>query len=119
MTQTLAPIRQLALVHPLPDAEFERLRDAVPEVRILRSSPADWGQAVAQADAVVAQQHGVTVDDLLGAGPGLRWIQTASAGVDRHLTARLRASTCSAMLTVCTPLAFVSTTGLARSRAVR
>jgi len=92
MTQTLAPIRQLALVHPLPDAEFERLRDAVPEVRLVRADPSDWGRAVAQADAVLLGHHGVTVDDLLGAGPGLRWIQTASAGVDRHLTARLRAS---------------------------
>jgi len=92
MTQTIAPIRQLALVHPLPDAEFERLRDAIPEVRVVRSGPTDWGKAVAQADAVLLGHHGVTVDDLLGAGPGLRWIQTASAGVDRHLTARLRAS---------------------------
>lgn len=93
MSQTLTPIRQLTLLHPLPDAEYARLHAAVPEVRFVRAdTAADWTGAVAHADAVLLGHQGVTIDDLLGAAPGLRWIQTASAGVDRVLTPRLRAS---------------------------
>jgi len=92
MSLTLAPIRQLTLLHPLPDTEVERLHAVVPEVRLVRAGARDWVDAVAHADAVLLGHQGVTVDDLLGAAPGLRWIQTAAAGVDRVLTARLRAS---------------------------
>lgn len=92
MSQTLAPVRQLTLLHPLPDAELARLHDAVPEVRLVRAGDGDWPAAVARADAVLLGHDTVAIDDLLGAAPGLQWIQTASAGVERHLSPRLRAS---------------------------
>lgn len=92
MTHTLFPVRQLALLHPLPAAELDRVRAAVPEVRLVSAEGPEGLRAAAGADAVLLGHQGASIDDVLGAAPGVRWIQTASAGVDRHLTPRLRAS---------------------------
>jgi phosphoglycerate dehydrogenase-like enzyme len=64
------------------------------EFRGLRFIPAakpDWKGRLAEADAAVLG-YGFNLDEVLEQAPGLRWVHTESAGVDRLFTPRFRAS---------------------------
>jgi phosphoglycerate dehydrogenase-like enzyme len=69
------------LIPPMDDARLEQLHQSAPNVHFLTAGSEKEALAVA---AEVDATYGYCSSDLLKAAPHLRWVQVASAGVERY-----------------------------------
>ncbi|WP_169307222.1 D-2-hydroxyacid dehydrogenase [Chitiniphilus eburneus] len=88
MTALAAPPRKLVIGPQLGQDAIERIRLLAPDTHVVRTDRLRPDPDLASADAVWFGQGEVDGEQLLEIAPGLRWLQTFGAGVERWLTPR-------------------------------
>ena len=86
------PLKTFAFTHPLRAEALQAFRSALPAVEFLVPDAAGIPPGFERAEAAAITWDGPPIDEILVAGPALRWIHQRGAGIDGITTPRLVAS---------------------------
>jgi phosphoglycerate dehydrogenase-like enzyme len=86
------PLKTFAFTHPLRAEQLQVFRTALPALEFLVPDKVGIPPGIERAEAAAITWDGPPIDEILAAGPALRWIHQRGAGIERILTPRLAAS---------------------------
>jgi phosphoglycerate dehydrogenase-like enzyme len=89
---TAVSLGKFLIAAPLEERWVDRLRSAFPAIRFVAVRASEILSEVSDAQALLAGYEDFDLDAVLRAAPGLRWIHSFGAGVDRWIGPGLRES---------------------------